>query len=221
MSKPVELTCSECGTRSCYRRDQKYQAFCLTKAADAQEVASVVEQLRGDNIEGRMARAAAEIEGFYYGKATRVEEIILFAKRIGVQRIGIATCSGLLEEARTFAKVVRAKGLEPYTVACKVGSVDKREIGVAEEALLQKNAHEAMCNPVLQAKLLNQQKTGLNVLVGLCVGHDSLFIRHSKAPVTTLVTKDRVLCHNPAAALYTTNSYYRRLLEPEKQAEKP
>ncbi len=59
MSKPVELTCSECGTRSCYRRDQKYPAFCLTKAADAQEVASVVEQLRGDNIEGRMARAAA------------------------------------------------------------------------------------------------------------------------------------------------------------------
>ena len=37
------------------------------------------------------------------------------------------------------------------------------------------------------------------MLVGLCVGHDSLFIKYSEAPVTTLVTKDRVLAHNPVA----------------------
>jgi uncharacterized metal-binding protein len=64
----------------------------------------------------------------------------------------------------------------------------------------------------LQAKLLNEQKTDLNVIVGLCVGHDSLFIKYSDAPVTTLITKDRVLGHNPAAALYTSNFYYQRLL---------
>ena len=177
-----------------------------------------MELLRGDNPDGRMARAAAEIEGLYYGKATRVEEIVLFAKRIGAQRIGVATCRGLIEEARIFVKVLRAKGLEPYTVACKVGSVDKREIGVAEEARLQKDAYEAMCNPVLQAQLLNAKKTELNVLVGLCVGHDSLFIKHSAAPVTTLIVKDRVLCHNPVAALYASNTYYKRLLEPEKES---
>jgi uncharacterized metal-binding protein len=219
MSKPGELTCSECGPLNCYRRDKTYPPFCLTEATDPQQVESVVELLRGDNPDGRMARAAAEIEGLYYGKATRVEEIILFAKRIGAKRIGIATCQGLIAEARTFVKIVRAKGLEPYTVACKVGSVDKREIGVADEARLQKDAHESMCNPVLQAKLLNAQQTELNVLIGLCVGHDTLFIKNSEAPVTTLVTKDRVLCHNPVAALYTTNSYYRRLLEPEEEPE--
>ena len=74
-----------------------------------------------------------------------------------------------------------------------------------------------MCNPVLQARLLNEKQTELNVLVGLCVGHDTLFIRHSAAPVTTLIVKDRVLCHNPVAALYTSNTYYKRLLEPEKE----
>jgi uncharacterized metal-binding protein len=78
---------------------------------------------------------------------------------------------------------------------------------------VQKGSYEAICNPILQAKLLNRQKTDLNVVVGLCVGHDSLFIRHSKAPVTTLITKDRVLGHNPAAALYTTGFYYKKLLE--------
>lgn len=217
MSKPAELTCSECGPLNCYRQEKMYPPFCLTEAADEQQVASVVELLRGDNPDGRMARAASEIEGLYYGKATRVEEIVLFAKRIGAQRIGVATCRGLIEEARIFVKVLRAKGLEPYTVVCKVGSVDKREIGVSEEARLQKDAYEAMCNPVLQARLLNEKQTELNVLVGLCVGHDTLFIRHSAAPVTTLIVKDRVLCHNPVAALYTSNTYYKRLLEPEKE----
>ena len=55
-------------------------------------------------------------------------------------------------------------------------------------------------------------KTDLNVIIGLCVGHDSLFIKYSKALVTTLITKDRVLGHNPAAALYTSGFYYKRLL---------
>jgi uncharacterized metal-binding protein len=110
--------------------------------------------------------------------------------------------------------------LEPYTVVCKVGSVDKREIGITEEARLQKDAYEAMCNPVLQARLLNAQQTELNVLIGLCVGHDSLFIKHSAAPVTTLIVKDRVLCHNPVAALYASNTYYKRLLEPDQEPEK-
>ena len=67
-----------------------------------------------------------------------------------------------------------------------------------------------MCNPILQARLLNQAKTDLNVVIGLCVGHDSLFYRYSDAYVTTLVTKDRVTGHNPAAALYTSNSYYKK-----------
>jgi uncharacterized metal-binding protein len=49
------------------------------------------------------------------------------------------------------------------------------------------------------------------VLIGLCVGHDSLFFKHSQAPVTVLVAKDRVLGHNPVAALYTSHSYYQRL----------
>ena len=60
-------------------------------------------------------------------------------------------------------------------------------------------------------KLLNEAETDLNVVVGLCVGHDSLFFRHSDALVTVLVAKDRVTGHNPAAVLYTSHSYYQRL----------
>lgn len=142
-----------------------------------------------------------------------MEEIIAFAKRIGAKKIGIATCVGLMSEARIFAKILKAKGLESYGIICKVGAVDKTQVGVPEELKVNKGCHESLCNPVLQATLLNEEKTDLNVIVGLCVGHDSLFIKYSEAPVTTLITKDRVLGHNPAAALYASGFYYRRLLQ--------
>ncbi|MEZ4527485.1 MAG: DUF1847 domain-containing protein [Desulfobacterales bacterium] len=44
-----------------------------------------------------------------------------------------------------------------------------------------------------QAMVLNQESTELNVMLGLCVGHDSLFLKYAKALCTVLVVKDRVL----------------------------
>ncbi len=217
MPKKSDITCSDCGPLSCYRRDKNFPSFCLTQSSDPEELSKVLELYQGDGEEARASRAAAEVEGSYYGKLTRVEEIIAFANRIGAKRIGIATCVGLIEETRVFVKILHAHGLKSYAVLCKVGSVDKTEVGISEELKVLKGSHESICNPIFQAKLLNAQKTDLNVIVGLCVGHDSLFMKHSDALVTTLITKDRVLGHNPAAALYTAGFYYKRLLSPEKK----
>jgi uncharacterized metal-binding protein len=206
-------TCTDCFVLNCYRRDKKAPDFCLTEGASAAEIKSSTRLYAGDGIDGKVARAAAEVEGRYYGKLTRVEEIVAFARRIGARRIGIATCIGLVEEARVFTKVLDAKGFKWYSVLCKVGSVDKTAIGVPDELKILHGHHEAICNPILQAKLLNAQKTDLNVIVGLCVGHDALFNKYSRALVTTLITKDRVLGHNPAAALYTSGFYYKRLFD--------
>ena len=150
------------------------------------------------------------METEYYCKATRIEEIVHFAGRMGYKKIGIATCIGLLNEARIAARVFRKAGFEVYGAACKVGSQMKTSVGLPETC---EAVGSVMCNPILQAKLLNQAGTDLNVVIGLCVGHDSLFYKYSDALVTTLVTKDRVLGHNPAAALYQAHSYYSRLLE--------
>ena len=210
----ISHSCSDCGQLNCYRQDKRFPDFCLTEAADPKVVGKISRRYRGRTRDAAIARAAAEVEGTYYGKLTRVEEIIAFANRIGAKRIGIATCIGLIQETRLFVKIVKAHGLQPFTVLCKVGSVDKTEIGIPDELKVKKGSYEAICNPILQAQLLNDRKTDLNVIVGLCVGHDSLFIKNSDAPVTTLITKDRVLGHNPAAALYTSNFYYQRLLQP-------
>jgi len=211
--KKQELSCSECGTHNCYRQDKQFPDFCLTGELKQEELYGVTDQYRGEGLDARIARASAEVEGVYYGKLTRVEEIIAFANRLGVKNIGLATCIGLAEEARIFAKILKINGFEPWSVLCKIGSVDKSDIGIDDSLKIQKGTHEAICNPILQAKLLNDHKTELNVIIGLCVGHDSLFIKHSDAPVTTLITKDRVLGHNPAAALYTSGFYYKRLFE--------
>ena len=205
------LSCSDCGVPNCYREEKKYPDFCLTEAVEPAELDGIASQYRGDDLDARIARASAEVEGTYYGQLTRVEETIAFANRIGAKKIGLATCIGLSEETRILVKVLKINGLEPYSVICKIGAVDKSEIGIEDEFKIQKGSHESMCNPILQARLLNEQKTDLNVIIGLCVGHDSLFIKYSDAPVTTLIAKDRLLAHNPAAALYTSGFYYKRL----------
>lgn len=213
-----QLSCSECGVFNCHTQNKTFPEYCLTTNADQVELEKVVDLYRGNGLTAKIARTAAEIEGLYYGKLTRVEEIIAFAKRLGAKKIGIATCIGLINETKIFTKILEAKGLESYSVLCKVGSIDKSQVGIPDELKVNKGCHESLCNPVMQAELLNKQQTDLNVINGLCVGHDSLFIKYSEAPVTTLITKDRVTGHNPAAALYTSGFYYKRLLQEEKDS---
>jgi uncharacterized metal-binding protein len=159
----------------------------------------------------RLALAAARTEADRYPLVPRVEEVMGFARRIGANRLGIASCVGLIREARMLQEILEANGFEVISVCCKVGSIPKEEIGLADEEKVRPGQFEALCNPIGQAKLLNEAGAELNIAVGLCVGHDSLFFRHAQAPVTVLVAKDRVTGHNPAAALYTSHSYYRRL----------
>jgi len=158
-----------------------------------------------------LALAAARTEADRYPLEPRVEEVMSFARRIGAQRLGIASCVGLIEEARTLQEIFEVRGFQVHSVCCKVGSIAKEEIGLGDEEKIHPGQFEPLCNPIGQAKLLNEARTELNVAVGLCVGHDSLFFRHSEAPVTVLIAKDRVTGHNPAAVLYTSHSYYSRL----------
>ncbi len=170
--------------------------------------------------EARLARVAAEVEGLCYLKQeggvvhprwTRVEDTVALAKRMGWKRVGIATCIGLLDESARLADILEAQGLEPVSVCCKVGSVDKMRLGLREEDKVRPGTFEPLCNPVAQAEILNRAGTDMNVIMGLCVGHDMIFTRHAAAPTTTLVAKDRVTGHNPAAALYGTHFYFKRL----------
>ena len=202
------LSCVDCGVTNCSRGDQSYPEFCLTTSLDQQLLDEVMAEYKKEDI-NRIAVVAAEVEADHYCQLTRVEEIMEFARGIKAKKLGIATCAGLIAEARIASKIFRKNGFEVFGVACKCGAVRKTEIGIPERC---EKVGPAMCNPILQATLLNKEKTELNIVIGLCVGHDSLFYKYSEAPVTTLVTKDRVLAHNPVGALYQADKYYKRLL---------
>ena len=200
------LSCVDCGTQNCKFKTRTYPEFCLTTNLSEDDSAWALERYDEDrNREIMVASAEVEYEG--YCQWTRVQEIMEFARKIGARKIGIANCIGLIREARIFAKILRANDFEPYAVVCKVEGRAKSSVGIPEKC---EEIGPAMCNPVLQARLLNKAGTDLNVVIGLCVGHDSLFYRYSDAYVTTLVTKDRVTGNNPAAALYTAESYYKK-----------
>jgi uncharacterized metal-binding protein len=159
----------------------------------------------------KLALESARTESAGYCQSTRIEEVMDFARRLGAEKLGIAHCVGLMHEAKLAREIFLAGGFEVYTVCCKVGSIPKESIGLRDEEKVRPGGYEALCSPVGQAAVLAQAGTQLNVVLGLCVGHDSLFFMHSKAPTTVLVAKDRVLGHNPIACLYTSHSYYRRL----------
>lgn len=142
---------------------------------------------------------------------SRIEEIMEFARRMKYQKLGMAFCLGLRKEAMAVERVFAANGFDVVSAICKVGRVPKRTIGVAQADQIDTSGPETMCNPILQALILNQEQADFNILLGLCVGHDSLFFKYAEAPTTVLAVKDRLLGHNPLAAIYTLDSYYRSL----------
>jgi len=207
-------TCVLCGVEACTATpgSKSPPPFCPMPAEP--ELFEAVERAYLEREElRRLALESARTEAAGYCRSTRIEETMDFARRLGVSKLGIAHCAGLMREAKVARDIFVASGFEVYTVCCKAGSIDKEKIGLRDDEKVYPGEYEAMCSPVGQAAVLAKVGTQLNVVIGLCVGHDSLFFMHSKAPATVLVAKDRVLGHNPVAALYTSHSYYRRLVE--------
>ena len=142
---------------------------------------------------------------------TRVVEICEFAGKMKYRKLGLAFCVGLAKEAGVVSDILEGHGFTLVSVACKAGRTPKEAIGLKDGDKIFQGMDEAMCNPVYQAELMNHEKTDFNILLGLCVGHDSLFFKYASAPVTVLAVKDRVTGHNPLAAVYLSDSYYRKI----------
>lgn len=205
----MKRSCIDCGVGNCDHMTKKYPQFCVGEGMDeALRLEAMTCYRQEEN--RKMMIAAAEVEYENYCKMTRVEETAEFCRKMGYRKIGIATCVGLLQEAGIVAKIFRKKGFEVFGIGCKAGATPKTAVGIPAQC---QEIGQNMCNPILQAKKLNQEGSEFNLIIGLCVGHDSLFTRYSEAPVSTLIAKDRVLAHNPVGALYQSKAYYSRLLE--------
>lgn len=85
---------------------------------------------------------------------------------MGYERLGMAFCVGLEGEARQIGDLLR-KDFKVDSVCCKVCGIDKSEFNLEQ---IDKKRFEVMCNPVGQPNILNEKKTELNIIVGLCMG---------------------------------------------------
>lgn len=136
----------------------------------------------------------------------RIGEIIAYAAFMGYRNIGMACCIGLHDETRLLMKRFQREGYEVATVMCKTGGFRKADMGVPDRNIMISRTGYGIgyvaCNPVAQALILNAENTDLNIIVGLCTGHDTVFMKHSAAPCVTLIAKDRSNGHNPASILY-------------------
>lgn len=132
-------------------------------------------------------------------KLCRIAELVHFCVGMEYKHLGLAFCIEMFKEAEILVGVLR-RFFTVSPVCCKVGGF------TAEEVKLPEGPQDLVCNVVGQAKLLNQRRTDLNIIAGLCLGCDIIFSRFSDAPVTTLFVKDKMLANNPVGALFS--KYY-------------
>ena len=200
--------CARCSfkvaDRVCRKEGGKHPENCPTirKADLTEEV--LAEYHNRDNLEFARQASRQEAEG-YIGRdlgyanvrpgKPRIEEILDFTTRMRYQKIGMAFCMGLQKEAGMVEKIFSSRGLKMVSAICKIGRVPKEALGLKDDEKIAVGKFEAMCNPILQAEVLNREKTDFNILLGLCVGHDSLFLKYADAPCTVLAVKDRVTGH--------------------------
>ena len=190
------MNCAFCKHHNCYTKGQN----CLGPAGEKAAELYTEEEVA-------LMQAAAATESRNYLKMTRLEESLFFVQQMGAKKIGVAFCIGLANEAKFIAQYFQNAGLEVESVCCKNCAVDKDLFKLEK---IKPGKFEAMCNPKMQAEIMNKAETEFNFVVGLCVGHDMVFTMNSKAPVSSIITKDRVLANNPAGVVYSR--YWRRKL---------
>lgn len=232
MTRKTQPACALCGIHVCLPRIKAGESppfrdsppFCpMTTMPDVIE-RSVAEYDRPEVREFARQASVQEYECYEHTpegirtRIPRVEETMQFARKCGYANLGIAFCAGLANEARTLTMMLENKGFETVSVCCKVGATPKERIGITVEKIAGADRFEAMCSPIAQAEVLNEAAVDMAIMLGLCVGHDSLFIKYCRVPMTVLAVKDRVFGHNPLAALYLSGSpYYGRLMRKPRE----
>jgi uncharacterized metal-binding protein len=203
------VACAKCGLYRCRSPDSasKYPGSCPHEIyAEKREL--TVEEGWSQPESRKVFEASDDVLAEGYGKWCRVKEVVEYSKRMGYRKLGLAFCVALRNEARALQAILEANDFDVISISCMAGAPIRNQVGFEEISGVGKT----LCNPLMQAEVLNENETELNIMAGLCVGHDVLFIKNSKAGVTPLVVKDRVLQHNPAAALGTRSSILRRLM---------
>ena len=178
------MDCTKCNSKICRKGEQ-----CSIVNFDTKEVIEAYHK------EQAIVQAAAQLVD--HGKAgtlSRLQETVEFSKLMKYKTIGLAYCYGMENDARMVSNYFRANGFYVEAASCTVGGIPQNDVNLAS------NICNVSCNPIGQARQLNNKNPDLVITMGLCLGHDILFNREIKSDTTALVVKDRVHQHQPSRA---------------------
>jgi uncharacterized metal-binding protein len=178
------MNCTTCDDKVC----RKQQTSCNRESFDKTEVIDEYQDVSNSEI----VKAAAElVDSGRAGTLSRIQEIIEFAKLMNYQKLGLAYCYGMEQQAKAIESLLTYEWFDVSAVSCSVGGLKQSEVNAAS------CIHKVSCNPIGQAEQLNSEEVDLTLVAGICMGHDIILNRNLKMDFTTLVVKDRKHNHAP------------------------
>ena len=129
------VTCAACSQRVCPGAGYLDGPDNCPTRTRSDIVEDVMERYRAPEV-ARFARAASLVEGSAYTQVpwssaptpqtTRLEEVIRFALRMGYQKLGVAFCIGLANEAEVLVPLLENCGFEVVSPRRNWGSTIRR-----------------------------------------------------------------------------------------------
>jgi uncharacterized metal-binding protein len=186
----------ECKCTECYvskKEPKKCPGYSINKDYFGEIKRKYIE----DEFVARIAIGHSKLLGRGSSRWPRIEHIREFCVQAGINKVGLACCSGFLKEANFVKSYFEQKKIESFIVCCKIGALKLEDIDVYRNI----GYDYYLCNSVAQAQILNDHNVEMNVLLGLCAPHDMLFSWCANAPSTTLFTKEHISDHAPSHTL--------------------
>jgi uncharacterized metal-binding protein len=181
------MDCVNCSSKVCRSGE-----FCLNTSFSTEKL---VEEYHDPLSQQILQAAAVLVDNGRAGTLSRFQELAGFIKSMNYANPGLAYCYGMENTARLVKDYFKREGIKIKTVSCTVGGLKQDEVNQSS------CIHKVSCNPLGQAKQLNDEGIDFVMIMGICLGHDILLQKNLAADFTTLVVKDRVFNHNPLEAL--------------------
>lgn len=187
--KRIECTCAECGALN--------KRKCIIAEKHPELIRRAVDIYKNDDFVKWAVGAHSQLLGRGGSRWPRIRHIAGFCKAGGITKAGIGVCMGFLEEAKHVKGYLSEQGIDAVVVCCGIGGLKLEDMGISRDV----GYDYTSCNPVSQINILNGAETGINIMMGLCVGHDMIFNRLSEAPVTALFVKEHISGHSPYSTI--------------------
>ncbi|MEN8904479.1 MAG: DUF1847 domain-containing protein [Clostridiales bacterium] len=174
------MNCINCKTKSC---KIEYKDCNLNKE-------NVLAEYSNKEIHGLYKTADNLVSNGKAGELSRIEELIEFINENNYNLVSIAYCFSMENQVKFLSDIFKENNIKTTSIRCTIN-------GIKENEILSNNKENVNCNPIGQAKAINNSSADFVIEMGLCLGHDVLFHKYIKKPFTVLAVKDRVYNNCP------------------------